>query len=180
MIAVVGEGHWSRFAQGLKVAALGLLVTACSAVDGAQEPVPAATSVQAEDTGLHPITGLEVRPVTVVSSDTRHVFKTEMALSPQAQQRGLMFRETLADDEAMLFPNEIPQTRSFWMKNTPIALDIIFIAPDRRIANIETAVPYSLESVPSAGDVIGVFEIRGGLAGELGIAPGDTVEWELP
>ena len=177
---MVGEGLWSRFAQGLKVAALGLLVSACSAVDGAQEPVPAATSVQTEDTGLHPITGLEVRPVTIVSGDTRHVFKTEMALSPQAQQRGLMFRETLADDEAMLFPNEIPQTRSFWMKNTPIALDIIFIAPDRRIANIETAVPYSLESVPSAGEVIGVFEIRGGLAGELGIAPGDKVEWELP
>ena len=118
--------------------------------------------------------------MTIISGDTRHVFKTEMALSPDAQRRGLMFREALANDEAMLFPNEIPQTRSFWMKNTPIPLDIIFIGPDRRITNIETAVPYSLDSVPSDGEVIGVFEIRGGLAEELGIAPGDLVEWELP
>jgi uncharacterized membrane protein (UPF0127 family) len=66
------------------------------------------------------------------------------------------------------------------MKNTPIGLDIVFIGPDRRILNIETAVPYSLESVPSAGPVIAVFEIRGGLAAELGIEPGDKVEWDLP
>lgn len=177
---MAGEGLWSKIAQGLKVAALALVACACSAMDGAQEPSPSATSVPAADSALHPVSGLEVRPVTVVSGNTSHVFKTEMALSPKAQQRGLMFRETLADDEAMLFPNEIPQTRSFWMKNTPIALDIIFVGPDRRITNIETAVPYSLDSVPSDGEVIGVFEIRGGLAQELGIAPGDRVQWELP
>jgi uncharacterized membrane protein (UPF0127 family) len=80
----------------------------------------------------------------------------------------------------MIFPSNTPQMRSFWMKNTPISLDIIFIGPDRRILNIETAVPYSLESVQSDGEVIAVFEIRGGLAKQLGIGPGDLVEWDIP
>ena len=135
---------------------------------------PAATSPR------HPVSGLEIIEVAITSGDTRRVFKTELAATREEQARGLMFRETLGDDEAMLFPNDPPQTRSFWMKNTPISLDIIFIGPERRIANIETAVPYSLESVASDGDVIAVFEIRAGLAAELGIAAGDLVEWELP
>jgi uncharacterized membrane protein (UPF0127 family) len=124
------------------------------------------------------VSGLQIAEVAVVSGDKRIAFKTELALSAAAQQRGLMFRDTLADDEAMLFPSDTPQARSFWMKNTPISLDIIFIGAGRRITNIETAVPYSLDSVRSKGEAIAVFEIRGGLAGELGIAAGDRIEWD--
>lgn len=163
---------------GLRIAPFAMMLAACSPVDAAQE-APAAPVVQ-EEAAVHPISGLEITEVTVVSGDKRFVFKSELAISRQAQARGLMFRETLADDEAMIFPNDPPQLRSFWMKNTPISLDIIFIGVDRRINNIETAVPYSLESVPSDGEVIAVFEIRGGLAAELGIAPGDRVMWEAP
>lgn len=176
MGATAGKRFWWRTAALLPGAA----IVACSPVGEAQEGAPVTTAADAVQTARHPVSGLEVAPVTVVSGDRRIAFKTELALSPQAQQRGLMFRETLGDDEAMLFPNEIPQPRSFWMKNTPIALDIVFIGPDRRITNIETAVPYSLESVKSKGDVIAVFEIRGGLARERGIQPGDRVEWQLP
>lgn len=162
----------------LRATPIVMLVAACSPVEATQEAPPATTAETARE--RHPISGLEIGEVTVVSGETRIPFKTEFALTRKAQGRGLMFRESLADDEAMIFPNDPPATRSFWMKNTPISLDIIFIDADRRIANIETAVPYSLESVPSDGEVIAVFEIRGGLAAELGIAPGDRVEWDLP
>ncbi|MEM7689855.1 MAG: DUF192 domain-containing protein [Pseudomonadota bacterium] len=153
-------------------------------MDGAQEAASAAqTQGEASQSGIaatHPISGLRVIDVAVESDGKSTTFKTELALSREEQARGLMFREALADDEAMLFPNDPPQVRSFWMKNTPVSLDIIFIGADGRITNIETAMPYSLESVASKGPVIAVFEIRGGLAEELGIAAGDRVEWEQP
>ena len=91
-----------------------------------------------------------------------------------------MFRTELRDDEAMLFPSGTPQTRSFWMKNTPVALDIIFIGVDGRISNIEEGVPYSTDSVTSAGLTSAVLEVRRGLSEELGIVPGDKVEYMLP
>jgi len=170
------DGDWAaRPVVCLPAASLVMLGAACSPMDAGQDPA----AVQAE-TARHPVSGLEIAPVTIVSGDQRIAFKTELALTAQAQARGLMFRETLADDEAMLFPNDPAQTRSFWMRNTPISLDIIFIGADRRITNIETAVPYSLDSVRSDGEVIAVFEVRGGLAQELGIEPGDSVEWEMP
>ncbi|MEO0590067.1 MAG: DUF192 domain-containing protein [Pseudomonadota bacterium] len=163
---------------GLTIAPIMIAVAGCSPAGAAGEP--AVAPVAQEESARHPISGLEIAEVTVISGDKRIPFNTEFALSRQAQGRGLMFRESLGDDEAMIFPNDPPATRSFWMKNTPISLDIIFIGVDRRIANIETAVPYSLESVLSDGEVIAVFEIRGGLAAELGIAPGDQVLWEMP
>ena len=74
-------------------------------------------------------------------------FKVELAASPEAQARGLMFRTELGDNEGMIFPSAVPEPRSFWMKNTPLSLDIIFIGPDGRIANIAAnTVPYSLDS----------------------------------
>ena len=157
---------------------LAMLLAACSPVEATQDAPPAAA--EQTQSATHPVSGLQISAVTVVTGDKRIPFKTELALSRQEQARGLMFRERLADDEAMIFPSDTPQMRSFWMKNTPISLDIIFIGPDKRILNIETAVPYSLESVRSAGETIAVFEIRGGLAKELGSGPGDRVEWDFP
>ena len=118
--------------------------------------------------------------VTIVSGENRHTFKTELAASQEEQAKGMMFRTEMGDDEGMLFPSYTPQFRSFWMKNTPLPLDIIFIGPNKRISNIEAGVPYSLDSVTSRGLSIAVFEIRGGLSEELGIGPGDVVEFELP
>ena len=158
--------------------AAGLALVACSPSGASADPAPA----RVVDTGpaVHGESGLRLIDVAVVSGDARHVFVTELAADNAAQQRGLMFRTELGDDEAMLFPSYEPQARSFWMKNTPLPLDIIFIGPDRRITNIESGVPYSTQSVSSDGPALAVFEIRGGRAAELGIAPGDLVEWELP
>ena len=124
--------------------------------------------------------GLTLIDVTVVSGDQRHSFVTELAATNAQQARGMMFRTEMGDDEGMLFPSYTPQARSFWMKNTPLALDIIFVGIDGRITNIEAGVPYSTDSVFSDGPASAVFEIRGGLSEELGIKPGDMVEYELP
>lgn len=126
----------------------------------------------------HPVSGLAIIPLSVTSDGERIGFRVEVADSPEAQARGLMFRTELGDFEGMIFPYDGTTAQSFWMKNTPLPLDIIFIGPDRRIANIAAMTePYSLESVHSVGPVLGVLELRGGRAAELGIEPGDLVEW---
>jgi len=98
--------------------------------------------------------------------------------TPQEQARGLMFRTELGPNEGMVFPRNPPDVASFWMKNTPLPLDIIFIGEDGRIMNIAAnTVPYSLDSVSAVGLTSAVLEIPGGRAAELGIEPGDAVEW---
>jgi uncharacterized protein len=149
---------------------------ACSPQSGAETLAP---PDQAAVAATHPVSGLQIIPVTVTANGTVHRFRTELADTPEAQARGLMFRTELGPDEAMIFPRtERPSPASFWMKNTPLPLDIIFIGPDGRITNIAAqTVPYSLDSVRSQGNVIGVLEIAGGRAAELGIEPGAKVEW---
>ena len=126
----------------------------------------------------HPVSGLEVVPVTVTTDSASHVFKAEVARTPQQQSRGLMGREELGRDEAMIFPYNPPKIASFWMKDTPRSLDIIFVGPDGRIINIgERTEPFSTESVMSDEPASLILEINGGLSRELGIGPGDLVEW---
>jgi hypothetical protein len=78
----------------------------------------------------------------------------------------------------MLFPMQPPRHASFWMRNTVISLDIIFVGTDRRVLNIAAnTVPYSEEPLPSDGAVSAVLELVGGRAAQLGIMAGDKVEW---
>ena len=129
----------------------------------------------------HAESGLPVVPLTVQSGGAVHRFAVEYASSQQEQARGLMFRSELGEGEGMIFPNDPPQQRSFWMKNTLLPLDIIFIGPDLRIESIAAeTTPYSLDPIGSQGSVIAVLELRGGRAAELSIHPGDTVRWEPP
>jgi uncharacterized membrane protein (UPF0127 family) len=95
-----------------------------------------------------------------------------------AQAKGLMYRTKLGPDEGMIFPMDPPRGASFWMHNTVISLDLIFVGPDGRISNIAArAVPYDETPLLSIGKVKGVLEIPGGRAAELGIVPGDKVAW---
>ncbi|HEY6965570.1 MAG TPA: DUF192 domain-containing protein [Erythrobacter sp.] len=155
---------------------LGLL-TACSSGESAtaQTAAPAAAAAQA---ATHPVSGLKVIDLTVESGGKKLPFRVEVADTPEAQARGLMFRTELGDNEGMIFPSATPETRSFWMKNTPLSLDIIFIGVDGRILNIAAnTVPYSLDSVSSNGIASGVLELRAGRAKALGIVPGDKVTY---
>ena len=102
----------------------------------------------------------------------------EATRSAQEQAKGLMFRTSLGDDEGMIFLRNPPDRASFWMRNTVIPLDIVYVGLDRRIMNIAAnAVPYDETPLYSAGPTLAVFEINGGLAARLGIKPGDKVEW---
>lgn len=168
--------------QGLAagVIALGTLA-ACSPGEAATARAQTPAVAVSAEVARHPVSGLQVIDLTVMRGAKRLPFKVELAASPEAQTKGLMFRTELGDNEGMLFPSAVPQPRSFWMKNTPLSLDIIFIGPDGRITNIAAdTVPYSLDSVSSSGVAAAVLELRAGRAAELGIVPGDRVIWEIP
>jgi len=170
--------NWPTPQQFLRAAPLAALLAACSPVEATQEAPPSPAIAQSGE--VHPISGLELGQVTVVTADKEIPFVTEFAITDQAQARGMMFRTEMGDMEGMLFPSYVPQQRSFWMKNTAVPLDIIFIGEDMRIMNIEPGIPYSLESVYSDGPALAVFEIRQGRSEALGIVPGDKVEFVLP
>ena len=121
--------------------------------------------------------------VTIESGANRHVFKVDVARTPEEQKKGLMFRTGIPADGGMLFapyPPEggPPREASFWMKDTPSSLDLIFIRADGTIATIaENTIPFSEDQVKSGEPVAAVLEINGGRAAELGISPGDKVRW---
>ena len=174
-------GRRSTRGHGLKALAAfagGAALVACSPQTQAGAASEPTESAPAPAASVHPVSGLAVIPLTVTSDDERIAFSVEVADTPEAQARGLMFRTELGDNEGMIFPYDGTRAQSFWMKNTPLPLDIIYIGPDRRISNIAAETePYSLDPVYSVGPVLGVLELRGGRAAELGIEPGDLVEW---
>ncbi len=122
--------------------------------------------------------GLEQVPLTIHSKSGDRKFVVEVVRTPEEQAQGLMFRQSLAADRGMIFPHEPPREASFWMKNTLIPLDMIFIRPDGTIARIEAnTVPLSLEPVSSGEPVGAVLEIAGGGAAQLGVAAKDKGQW---
>ena len=122
--------------------------------------------------------GLDVVPLEIIAGSGRHHFNVEVARTPDQQGQGLMFRTALAADEGMIFPFPQPRMASFWMRNTLIPLDMIFIRADGTIARIAAdTVPHSEESISSGEPVAAVLEIKGGRAAELGISEGDLVAW---
>lgn len=162
--------------RGLAAAFLSpLLILAACSPQAASEAVPAQV---ANTSAVHPESGLEIIPLNIDTGKQVHQFRVEVARSAQEQARGLMFRTEMSADEGMLFPREEARPASFWMKNTVLSLDIIFIGADRRILNIaENTVPYSENSVRSQGDALAILELNAGRTGELDIEAGDRVEW---
>ena len=116
-------------------------------------------------------------PLTIKSKNGVHRFTVEVAATPQQQETGMMFRTSVAPDRGMVFPYEPAQEVAFWMKNTLIPLDIIYIRADGTIARITNAKALDETSLPSGEPIAAVLEIAGGRAAELGIAPGDKVQW---
>ncbi len=120
--------------------------------------------------------GASREPLVVTTGAGDHRFQVELADEPQERARGLMFRRKMADEHGMLFDFGAEEPASFWMANTYIPLDMIFIKADGTIESIaERTTPLSQRSVTSNGPVRYVLEINGGLSDELGIEPGDKV-----
>ena len=168
-----GRAAALRRLAGLRLSGLGIaaILAACSPPSPAA-PTNSSGASLAEQGGQ---TGLDVVPLTITSPAAQSIAsRSRSRARPKQQEIGMMFRRSVAPDRGMLFPYSPPQPVSFWMKNTLIPLDIIFIRADRTVARIEeNAVPHSLEPIPSYEPIIAILEIGGGRAAELGIKPGD-------
>lgn len=124
---------------------------------------------------------LREEALTIIGRDgARHAFRVEMAVRPEDQMVGMMFRTTMQPDEGMLFDWGQPRESAMWMRNTLIPLDMVFIAADGRIHRIhERAVPQSLATIESRGPVRATLELAGGTAERLNLRVGDRVEHRI-
>jgi uncharacterized membrane protein (UPF0127 family) len=114
--------------------------------------------------------------IQVISAGRRHDFKVWIANNEQSRERGLMFVKALPADHGMLFLFDRPQFAAFWMKNTYLSLDIVFIGPDGVIVNIaRDTEPLSLEPIESDGPVTTVLELVAGTAATIGLSAGERV-----
>ncbi len=111
------------------------------------------------------------------SSTGDYTFNVEVVDTPESRAQGLMYRQDLAEDAGMLFDFKEEREVSFWMRNTLIPLDMIFIGADGVVKNIHVnAVPHDPTSIPSDGPVQFVLEIPGGRSVEIGLKAGDTMD----
>lgn len=119
---------------------------------------------------------LQQAKVRATTASGMHEFSVWIAADPKSRERGLMFVREMAADRGMLFVFEFPQQVAFWMKNTVLPLDLVFIAEDGRVLNIAAdARPYSLDPIFSDGEALAVLEILGGTARKIGLKPGDRL-----
>ena len=120
---------------------------------------------------------LDEDKITIKTKDGADlVFHIELATTSDEQAKGLMYRTFMAEDAGMLFLFPGEDMRTFWMKNTYIPLDMIFIAKDGEIQHIHSnAKPQSLTKITSLKPAQAVLEINGGMADKLGIKEGDKV-----
>jgi uncharacterized membrane protein (UPF0127 family) len=128
-----------------------------------------------------PLVPLVERPETItIHTDTGdHVFTVEWAVTDAERSRGLMFRTEMAPDHGMVFDFFREAPVSFWMRNTLISLDMIFIRADGTVLSIaQNTTPLSDAAVPSNGAVRYVLEVIGGTAARLSIDPGDRIDLE--
>jgi len=105
-----------------------------------------------------------------------HDFSVWIAADDKSRERGLMFVRELPPDRGMLFLFEFPQEVAFWMKDTVLSLDLIFIDPAGKVLNIAAnAKPYSLDPIESRGRAIAVLELVAGTSRTIGLKAGDTI-----
>jgi hypothetical protein len=124
--------------------------------------------------------GLREEPLEIVTATGRVRFVVEIADNDLTRTKGLMHRKSMAPDRGMLFDFKTPREVAFWMRNTYIPLDLIFIQKDGRVLSIaRNARPMDDTPIPSGGPVVGVLEIAGGRAAQIGVLPGDRVRHRI-
>ena len=169
----------------MAVAVLLAVVAACTSPPSPPSP-PSAPSPPSPSTpsaaargDVPPRLALASGAVVIETPVGERRFKVELAVKDAERQRGLMYREHLADDDGMLFLFERQQPLAFWMKNTWIPLDMLFITEDLTVLGIvEGAEPLTTSSRRVPGESRFVLELRGGLSSELGLKSGQKVRFE--
>lgn len=139
------------------------------------------------DTGKNSIGGIRARSaldqgqVTFISPDSnqKETILVEIAEDDYSRANGLMFREDLPENQGMLFIFEEEKHQYFWMKNTPVSLDMIFVNNDNKVVNIQKyTVAYSTRSYESDGPALYVIEVVAGYSDKYGIETGWSIEWK--
>ena len=134
---------------------------------------PSAPCTPAAGPPIEPLAHFPAGELNVDAGGRSYPFKVWIAATDARREQGLMFVKSLPPGRGMLFVFESPQLLSFWMKNTLIPLDLLFVAADGRVIRIaENAAPESLETISSMGAALGVLELVGGTAQRLGLKPG--------
>jgi uncharacterized membrane protein (UPF0127 family) len=132
------------------------------------QPLVAAQE-QAMELPVHP------EPLIADTDKGERSFTIEIADDPGERSRGLMFRREMDDDHGMLFIFEQSQPVGFWMKNTPLPLDLVFIGEDGKVRAIERGEPFSEAPIAPGEPVQFVLELNAGTAAEAGIDNGDLI-----
>jgi len=123
-----------------------------------------------------PAVGEGLQSLTIETSTGRHVFQVEVAADDASRERGLMDRRYMAADHGMLFEFDRDAPVAFWMKNTYIPLDMIFIASSGVVTHVAAnAEPLSERIIPSGGPCVAVLELNGGTAASIGLKIGDKI-----
>jgi uncharacterized protein len=118
----------------------------------------------------------ELDSLEILTSTGRHTFQVEIASNDATREHGLMDRRYMAPDHGMLFEFDREEPVAFWMKNTYIPLDMIFIAPSGVVTHIAAnAEPLSERVIPSGGPSVAVLELDGGIAASIGLKVGDKI-----
>jgi uncharacterized protein len=172
---------------------LGAMLIGCSTPDGPPQPAdnpatkPPATEAseptqmpsQASAPGITLNGPGQLLPVSATAEMKGETFELEIAQTREQQSLGLMFRSALPDNRGMLFPFSSPRRTSFWMKDVPVALDMVFLRNGKVVAIAPSAAPCPTEPCPTYGPanqiVDQVIELRSGRAAEIDLQPGDTV-----
>lgn len=118
----------------------------------------------------------DLETLTITSGGVAHVFQVEIAKDEAQRAQGLMNRRFMPADRGMLFEFQSLQPVAFWMKNTYMPLDMIFIDREGRVTRVvANAEPLSETVLPSGPPCIAVLELNGGVAARIGLHPGDRV-----
>lgn len=153
------------------------VVVAAALIGGPPHAVGPASAQATEDDAV--VEG----PTSILVATTAtgvYPFDVEIAATPETRARGLMYRRAMADDHGMLFDMGGVGQAAFWMENTFISLDIVFIGADGRVVNVAAdAKPMSKALITSDGPVRWVLELKAGTAARIGLAPGDAIRHDL-
>lgn len=155
--------------------AAGIALLALSPLSPAFHQTALAEYTGAPEPGQPMILPVDPAPLVVETAEGARSFTIEVADNDEERSRGLMFRMEMADDHGMLFVFEQTRRVGFWMKNTPMALDLIFVGDDGRIRDIMPGEPFSTDSIAPQAEVRFVLELKAGTARREGLAAGDRV-----
>ena len=154
---------------------LSLGLTACTSL--APSTTSSQSVSQAESKPIATPMG-QTLPITATTQLAGKIFQLEVAQTPDQQQMGLMYRPALSDDRGMLFPMGTSRPVTFWMRNVPVALDMVFINQGSIVSIAANVPPCATVACPTYGPKVNVdqvIELRAGRAAELGIKSGDPI-----